>query len=59
MVEKATTEEEEIVRSDRHTERIKEILRYTALGRCQPDSRWLTTFEVPTAHQANPASWTF
>ena len=32
MVDKAISEEEEIVRSDRHTERIKEILRTTALG---------------------------
>ena len=32
MVDKAINEEAEIVRSDRHTERIKEILRYTALG---------------------------
>ena len=32
MVDKGDPEEEEIVRSDRHTERIKEILRTTALG---------------------------
>lgn len=32
IVEKANTEEKEIKRSDRHTERLKEILKTTALG---------------------------
>lgn len=51
LVEKATTEEEEIVRSDRHTERIKEILRYTALGQVPAGFTMADNLsEVPTAY---------
>lgn len=52
MVEKAMTEEDEIVRSDRHTERIKEILKYTALGQVPAGFTLADNLdEVPNAYR--------
>jgi len=52
MVEKAMSEEEEIVRSDRHTERIKEILKYTALGQVPAGFTLADNLdEVPNAYR--------